>query len=74
MGQVQTTKLAVSGMTCGHCAGSVTEELEALPGVRSVRVELAPGADSAVFVDSDGPLDIPGAKAAVAEAGYTVVG
>ncbi len=74
MSQVQTTKLSVSGMTCGHCAGSVTEELEGLTGVRSVRVELEPGATSAVFVDSEGPLDLPGAKAAVAEAGYTVVG
>ncbi len=71
--QIQTTKLVVSGMTCGHCVQSVTEELSALPGVHSVNVELDAGGDSEVFVDSAGPLDVQAAKDAVAEAGYTVV-
>jgi len=35
----------VTGMTCGHCAAAVTEELTALPGVSEVSVDLtAPGA------------------------------
>ena len=36
---VQTTKLVVTGMTCGHCVASVTEELREVPGVTDVRVE-----------------------------------
>lgn len=69
---VQTTKLVVTGMTCGHCVASVTEELQEVPGVTDVRVELVAGGDSDVFVDSTGPLDLDAARAAVAEAGYTV--
>ena len=68
----QTTKMIVSGMTCGHCIASVTEELKDVEGVSEVRIdELVKGGDTEVFVDSDGPLDIAAATAAVAEAGYT---
>ncbi len=71
--QDQTYKLVVTGMTCNHCANSVTEELQEVSGVTNVRVELNAGGNSDVFVTSAGPLDIPAAEAAVAEAGYTVV-
>ena len=71
-GQVQTTKIVVTGMTCGHCVASVTEELKEVAGVLEVRVEdLVKGGDTDVFVESDGPLDLPAARAAVEEAGYT---
>lgn len=71
-GQVQTTKVVVTGMTCGHCVSSVTEELKEVPGVLEVRVEdLVEGGDTDVLVDSDGPLDLEAARAAVEEAGYT---
>lgn len=67
----QTTKMIVSGMTCGHCIASVTEELKDVQGVTEVRIDdLVKGGDTEVFVDSDGPLDISAATAAVAEAGY----
>ena len=70
--QNQTTKIVVSGMTCGHCVASVTEELKGVDGVLDVRVEdLVKGGDTDVFVESDGPLDLPAARAAVEEAGYT---
>jgi AhpD family alkylhydroperoxidase len=70
--QNQTTKIAVSGMTCGHCVDSVTEELKGVDGVLEVRIdELVKGGETDVFVESDGPLDIPAARAAVEEAGYT---
>ena len=70
--QNQTTKIVVSGMTCGHCVSSVTEELKEVDGVLDVRIEdLVKGGDTDVFVESDGPLDIPAARAAVEEAGYT---
>ncbi|ANS79053.1 Copper chaperone [Serinicoccus hydrothermalis] len=68
----QTTKLVVSGMTCGHCVASVTEELKEVDGVLEVRVDdLVEGGDTDVFVTSDGPLDLGAARAAVEEAGYT---
>lgn len=71
--QDQTYKLVVTGMTCEHCVASVTEELSEVKDVTNVRVELAKGGESEVFVTSQGPLDITAAEAAVAEAGYTVV-
>ncbi len=70
--QNQTTKIVVTGMTCGHCVASVTEELKEVEGVLDVRVEdLVKGGDTDVFVESDGPLDLSAARAAVEEAGYT---
>ncbi len=35
--------LAISGMTCGGCAGAVTRALSAVPGVVEARVDLAGG-------------------------------
>ena len=57
----------VTGMTCDHCVRAVTEELERLPGVVSVDVELASGR---VTVESDADLDDAAVAAAVDEAGY----
>ena len=71
--QPQTYKFVVSGMTCGHCVSSVTEELNEVSGVTDVKVDLNAGGESEVFVSSNGPLDVQAAEAAVAEAGYTVV-
>ncbi|NYI03927.1 heavy-metal-associated domain-containing protein [Allostreptomyces psammosilenae] len=61
----------VSGMTCGHCVASVTEEVGALDGVRSVDVELSSGR---VTVGSDRPLEFAAVAAAVTEAGYELTG
>ncbi len=52
-----TTNYPVTGMTCGHCAAAVTEELTALPGVSEVSVDLAAGGTSTVTVTSDAPLN-----------------
>jgi copper chaperone len=57
----------VTGMTCGHCAASVSEEVSAISGVQSVEVDLASGA---VTVASQAPLDLEAVRAAVADAGY----
>jgi copper chaperone CopZ len=35
--------LAISGMTCGGCAGAVTRALSAVAGVVAARVDLAGG-------------------------------
>jgi copper chaperone CopZ len=61
----------VSGMTCSHCAMSVTEEITAIDGVTDVAVDLPTGA---VAVTSDRPLDEAQVRAAVEEAGYALVG
>ena len=57
----------VTGMTCGHCVASVTEEVTELDGVESVDVDLATGA---VTVTSTEPLERDAVQAAVEEAGY----
>jgi copper chaperone len=57
----------VSGMTCGHCVSSVTEEVTQIDGVLDVQVDLASGQ---VTVTSDRDLSDDEVRAAVTEAGY----
>jgi copper chaperone len=57
----------VTGMTCGHCVSSVTEEVSQIEGVRDVQVDLATGQ---VTVTSDRDLADDEISAAVTEAGY----
>ena len=64
-----TQRFAVTGMTCGHCAGAVTSELTALDGVTDVNVELVPGGTSTVTVTSQAPLEESQVAAALDEAG-----
>ncbi len=64
-----TSTWSVTGMTCGHCVASVTEELGELDGVRDVSVVLDTGA---VTVTSTQPLDRADVQAAVEEAGYAL--
>lgn len=63
----------VEGMTCSHCVASVTEELSALEGVQSVGVELNVGGLSTVTVLSASALDPENVRAAIDEAGYSLV-
>ncbi|MGW4483938.1 heavy-metal-associated domain-containing protein [Amycolatopsis sp. NPDC004368] len=58
----------VTGMSCGHCAQSVTEELTELPGVTGVEVDVETGR---VVVRSEQELAEDAVRAAVEEAGYT---
>ncbi len=61
----------VTGMTCGHCVGHITEEMKTLAGVTDIRLTLD---DGTMVVTSDAPLDFAAVEAAVAEAGdYQVV-
>jgi copper chaperone CopZ len=62
-----TQTYTVTGMTCGHCVASVTEEVQEITGVEDVAVDLATGA---VTVTSAEPLDERAVRAAVEEAGY----
>ena len=57
----------VTGMTCGHCVASVTEEITGIDSVTDVAVDLPTGA---VTVTSEQALDPARVRAAVAEAGY----
>lgn len=57
----------VEGMTCQHCAASVSEEISELGGVTEVKVDVASGK---VVVFSDNEIDDSAVSAAVAEAGY----
>ncbi len=61
----QTSTHTVTGMTCGHCVSSGTEEVQEIPGVGSVDVVLETGA-----VTIAEPIDEAAVKAAVEEAGY----
>ena len=65
----ETTTWHVTGMTCGHCATSVTEELLEVDGIQSVDVALDSGE---VAVISSGPVDPAAVAAAVDEAGYAL--
>jgi copper ion binding protein len=62
-----TSEYTVTGMTCGHCVSSVSEEVGALTGVRAVAVDLPSGR---VTVTSAAALDREAVRAAVVDAGY----
>ena len=40
---MDSVTLSISGMTCGHCVGTVKKALSAVPGVTAVEVHLAEG-------------------------------
>ncbi|SQD97799.1 MULTISPECIES: heavy-metal-associated domain-containing protein [unclassified Parafrankia] len=65
------TTYTVTGMTCGHCVASVTEEVGDIQGVTNVAVDLSSGA---VTVTGDRQVDPAEVRAAVEEAGYRLAG
>lgn len=65
----RTTTLKITGMTCGHCVTHVTQELEAVKGVKNVSVVLNAGGLSVATVVSDVLLDDDALREAVDEAG-----
>ena len=67
MTDTHTSSYTVTGMTCAHCVASVTEEVQEIPGVTDVQVDLATGA---LAVTSSEPIDDDAVRAAVDEAGY----
>jgi copper chaperone len=56
----------VPTMTCSHCVDAVRRELQAVPGVEAVRVDVA---TKLVVVCGSG-LDDAALRAAIEEAGY----
>lgn len=65
MSDTPTTTYTVTGMTCGHCVASVTEEVSEVPGVEHVDVVLETGR-----LTVTGSADEDAVRAAVEEAGY----
>ncbi|MFJ4224096.1 heavy-metal-associated domain-containing protein [Microbacterium sp. NPDC089695] len=65
-----TTAYAVTGMTCGHCEGSVRSEVAKLEGVTAIEVSAASGS---LLVTTDHAIDDAAVLAAVDEAGYRAV-
>jgi copper chaperone CopZ len=63
------TTFHVTGMTCGHCVSAVSSQVGAVTGVESVAVDLETGS---LLVTGVGVSDAD-VRAAVAEAGYTLV-
>jgi copper chaperone CopZ len=66
-----TTVYQVSGMSCGHCEGSVSGEISEIPGVTSVKAVASTGE---VTVVSEAALDVEAVRAAVDEAGFELAG
>lgn len=59
----------VSGMTCGHCAQTVTRAVESLPAVERALVDLKKGE-----LTIEGEADDKAVRRAVEGAGYQVQG
>mgnify|MGYP001608276503 CR=1 FL=1 len=64
-----TSEFTVTGMTCGHCVSSVTEEVTAIDGVSEVHVDLESGR---LTVTAAEPVEDGLVRAAVEEAGYAL--
>jgi copper chaperone len=56
----------VPGMSCGHCKQAVSSELQDVPGVESVDVDL----ETKLVVVRGKALDDAALRAAIDEAGY----
>ena len=69
---MSTQTYTVTGMTCGHCVASVTEEVTEVAGVAAVDVDLASGALTVTSDDPASPVDDAAVRAAVEEAGYAL--
>jgi copper chaperone CopZ len=71
---MSTQHFSVDGLTCGHCASAVTQELKAVHGVTRVTVDLVAHGTSAVTVEAERELTPAEVAAALDEAGdYSLV-
>lgn len=64
---MSTITISVAGMSCGHCAASVQDEVGQIPGVTSVQVDVPSGT---VVIDSASQVETAAIRSAVEEAGY----
>lgn len=66
---VSTQTFPVTGMTCGHCVSAVSSEIQEIPGVTDVTVDLVAGGTSTVTVASEAPVSETDIATALDEAG-----
>ena len=66
---MKTTRLKISGMTCGHCAQAVEKALRNQSGVRNASVQLEAGAAEVEY--EEGEVAPEQLMAAIAEEGYS---
>lgn len=64
------TEIKVEGMSCKHCKAKVVEAIDAIEGVKKVKVDLQTGK---VIITSSQTLDIGVIIMVVGEAGFNVV-
>ena len=65
------TKINIDGMSCMHCAKSVTEKLNGVEGISSTTVNLE---EKYAIVNSNSPLDEALVTQVITDAGYKVLG
>jgi copper chaperone CopZ len=66
---MSTISYPVTGLTCDHCVGAVTEEVSALEGVSAVQVDLVAGGTSTLTITAAGDVPTGQISAALDEAG-----
>ncbi len=67
MAKTQTT-LKVNGMSCEHCAGTVTKALKGLKGVKKASVDLKEGLAEVTY--NPDKISVDALTKAVIDAGY----
>ena len=68
-----TLRFEATGLTCGHCARAVSQELMALDGVLDAEVDVVSGGASVVTVVTERDLRDDEVVAALDEAGEYVL-
>jgi copper chaperone len=68
---MSTAVYTVKGMTCSGCTNKVTNAVTAVDGVTDVDVDISNGE---LTVIGDAEIDAAEVRAAVADAGYEIVG
>ncbi len=66
-----TTTFQVPGMTCGHCRGAVTDELNKITGVTKIEVDLD---TKIVSIESESHVEWELIASAIDEAGFEAIG
>ena len=65
---MSTTTVKATGLTCNHCAMSVSEEVSEVPGVT---VDVVKDGISTVTIEHESTLDTQAVADAIVEAGFT---
>lgn len=67
--QTQTYTFSATGLTCGHCANAVIDELTEIDDVMSARVEVVKGGASQITIEALTDVSRDEVAAALTEAG-----